>query len=79
MPKTQRTTQGGDSSGVPARPKWTLPFWAAVRVAGGYKIKCPRKACGHSALVDKTWPTGGYRTRPCTYCFKTATIPEELR
>ena len=62
-----------------APQKWVLPFWGTSRVAGGYKIKCPRKACGHTALVDKSWPKDGYGTRPCTYCFKTAVIPEELR
>lgn len=79
MPKTQRTTQGGAPTGAPNPIRWVLPFWVAVRVAGGYQITCPRKACGRRALVDKAWPKDGYGTRPCTYCFKTAVIPEELR
>jgi hypothetical protein len=80
MRETQRISRsGGDVGSVPSSSKWVLPFWAAERVAGGWKITCPRRDCGHSALVDRSWPVGGYRTRPCTYCFKAATIPEELR
>jgi hypothetical protein len=80
MRETQRTMKGGgDEGGVPSSSKWVLPFWAAERVAGGYIITCPRRDCGRRLLVDKAWPVGGYRTRPCTYCFKAATIPDEIR
>jgi hypothetical protein len=79
MRETQRISEGVGVAGAPTPPKWVLPPWAAVRVAGGYMITCPRKACGRKALVDKAWPKDGYGTRPCTYCFKAAVIPEELR
>ena len=57
----------------------SLPTWL-VGVAPsrpGMRIICPR--CERVALVDPSWPRGGYATRPCTYCFKTAKIPPRLR
>jgi hypothetical protein len=45
---------------------------------GDALITCPR--CGNSAVVHlATWLTGNQGgTRPCTYCFKTAKIPEDV-
>jgi len=63
----------------------TLPFWITAQGEGGtLRITCPR--CGGKALVNKKkWLT--YRSeegrtfigRSCTYCFKTAQIPEAMR
>lgn len=57
----------------------SLPTWL-VGVAPsrpGMRIVCPH--CARVTLVDAQWPVGGYATRPCTYCFKTAKVPSRLR
>lgn len=44
-----------------------------------WKIICPHADCGGHAIVSYRWPFGGLATRACTYCFKTARIPERVR
>jgi hypothetical protein len=59
----------------------SLPTWVARRASVGLMllITCPRATCGRQAQVDLDWGEGGYATRPCPYCFRAATVPDELR
>lgn len=66
----------------------SLPTWLVAVLAGPLPtpvgervllIKCPRADCQQPALVTPNWAQGGYATRPCTYCFRTAKIPPRLR
>lgn len=57
----------------------SLPTWVVAREGYHLRITCPREDCQQTALVAASWPRGGYATRPCTYCFKTAKIPPRLR
>lgn len=57
----------------------SLPTWAVVAAGKMLAVTCPRKDCQQMALVAPSWPRGGYSTRPCTYCFRTAKVPATLR
>ena len=71
---TKRTGQ------LPLVEGGSLPTWVVKRtklVPDWLRLHCPR--CGGQAIVDPTWPVGGYATRPCTYCFAASKIPPRLR
>lgn len=59
----------------------SLPTWVVRKNVRppGLVIVCPRGDCGEKAIVAPDWGEGGYATRPCTYCFKTAKVPPRLR
>lgn len=57
----------------------SLPTWAVVGAGGMLALTCPRADCKQMTLVAPSWARGGYSTRPCTYCFRTAKVPAELR
>lgn len=72
-------TRQARSGQLPSPVGGSLPTWL-VGVAPsrpGMRIICPR--CDRVALVDASWPVGGYATRPCPYCFRAAKIPPRLR
>jgi hypothetical protein len=57
----------------------SLPTWV-VGISPpkpGLTVCCP--SCQGEAQVTAAWPHGGYATRPCTYCWRTAKIPPRLR
>ena len=62
--------------------KSTLPEWDAkvIRRDGRQLvgITCPR--CGGKAIVSRKWLSeelNKFKTRTCTYCYKTAWLPGE--
>lgn len=60
----------------------SLPTWVVRGITtrpGGLVVQCPRQDCQQAFIVDPHWPRGGYATRPCPYCFKTAKLPPRLR
>lgn len=62
-----------------AAPGSTLPFWKTTDLGKNkLGIQCPRKDCGDKAVVNKKrWlADNGFIGRVCTYCYKTARLPE---
>lgn len=58
-----------------------LPDWEvrpSVKVIPGWLwLICPR--CGERTIVAPDWGVGGFTGRPCPYCFKANSVPEEYR
>jgi hypothetical protein len=57
----------------------SLPTWLVAPAGKLLALTCPRKDCQQMALVAASWARGGYSTRPCTTCFRTAKVPAALR
>lgn len=57
----------------------SLPTWGVSPVGRLLLLTCPRSGCQQEALVAPGWARGGYATRPCTFCFKAAKVPPQLR
>lgn len=64
------------------RRESNLPTWRVKKIENGqFGLQCPRYDCGGKAVVNgKKWLASvpGFETRCCTYCYKTAWIPEDL-
>lgn len=73
MPTSRQARRGEPSTG-------SLRPWVVKNLgAGKAGIECPR--CGGKASVNKRkWLSASdYKTRSCTYCFKTSMIPEDVK
>lgn len=61
--------------------QFIMKTWLATGLEGGrLGIQCPDTNCKGKAVVNKRKWIGGnsYKTRSCTYCFKTFLIPTNL-
>lgn len=58
-----------------------MKVWQVVRLPKNrLGLQCPQKDCRKKAVVSREWcDDNGYTARPCTYCFKAARIPEEIK
>lgn len=65
------------------RVTFTMKTWNVVSLgAGKIGIQCPDTSCRGKAVVNrKKWLSSkpAFKTRSCTYCYKTFLIPPELK
>lgn len=58
-----------------------MKTWDVIRLeAGQAGIQCPYASCRGKAVVNrKKWlSANSFKTRSCTYCFKTSLLPSGL-